>query len=150
MFTIETSTHIAAPPDRVFGIITDLEGAAERMRGIKSLEVLTEGAFGVGTRFRETREIFGKEATEEMEVTEVTPGEGYRVRAESHGCVYDSVLHIRPEGAGCVLTVGFGAEPTGFVGRLASRLMLPLMRKQTCKLLDQDLADIKAAAEGGG
>lgn len=149
MFSVETSVGIEAPPARVYEVVTDLENAAERISGIKSMEVLTDGPFGVGTRFRETRVVFGKEATEEMEVVAVTPGEGYELRAESHGHVYKSFVRVRPEGSGSVLSMGFEGHPQGMAARIVGTLMGAMMRSQTKKMMDQDLADIKRAAEGG-
>jgi len=49
---------------------TDLEGSAERLSGVNEAEILERPEFGLGTRWRETRTMFGKEATEEMVVTE--------------------------------------------------------------------------------
>jgi hypothetical protein len=60
-------------------VFTDLDGAAERVDGIQKLEKLTDGPVGLGTRFRETRRMFRKEAAEEMEFTAFEPGRSYGV-----------------------------------------------------------------------
>jgi hypothetical protein len=39
---------------------------------------------GVGRSWRETRQMFGKEAIEDTEVTSVVPGVSYTVPAEPH------------------------------------------------------------------
>ena len=150
MGVIEVSTYIDAPPQRVYDVVTDLPGAAERIAAIKSLEVLTEGGFGVGTRFRETRVMFGKEATEEMEIIDVVPGERYTTQAESCGCRYESVVGVVPDGDGSRLTMTFGATPLSFVGRVMSAAMWPLLKGTMRKAVRADLADIKRAAESSG
>ena len=43
MSTITASTTVAAPPERVFEVYTDLAKAAERIPDITSLELLTDG-----------------------------------------------------------------------------------------------------------
>ena len=73
MKPIVVSVDIDVPIDRVFSIATDLQNAPERIGGITKLEVLTDGPFGLGTRWRETRVMFGREATEVMWVTAFDP-----------------------------------------------------------------------------
>lgn len=148
MKSVSSSVQMNAPTGRVFEVMTDLAGAAERISGIKSLEVLTDGPFGVGTRFRETRVMFGKEATEVMEVTAVTPGEGYVVEAESCGSHYTSTIRVTAEGGGTRLSMEFHARPLSFVAKVMGAVMGPLMKRVCVKAIAQDLADIKAAVEG--
>ncbi len=147
MAVFESSIHIDAPTDRVYDIITDLHGAQERIEGIKALEVLTDGEFGVGTRFRETRVMFGKEATEEMEVTEVNPGKSYATGAESCGCKYHSVIGVEPDGEGSRLTMSMQATPMTLVGKVMSGVMSLMMKRVIRKCFEADLSDIKRAAE---
>lgn len=144
---MEVSTQIDAPPARVYEVITDLPSAPDRIKAIKTLEVLTEGEFGVGTRFRETRVMFGKEATEEMEIIDLVPGERYTTEAESCGCRYESVMSVVPDGAGSRLTMTFDATPLTFVGKVMSAVMWPLLKGTMRKAIRADLADLKEAAE---
>ena len=59
------SEHVTAPREVVFEVAADFHNAAElNIQGIDSLEVLTDGPIGVGTRFRETRVMMGKSSTE--------------------------------------------------------------------------------------
>ncbi|MBM4108632.1 MAG: SRPBCC family protein [Phycisphaerae bacterium] len=134
------------PPERAFSVLTDLAHAAGRVKGITKLEVLTPGMVGKGTRFRETRVMFGKEATEEMEITAFDPPRSYTVEAWSHGCHYVSVLAVRPDEAGSVVEMTFSATPLSFMAKVLSPLM-GLMARSCRKMMRQDLADLKAAAE---
>ncbi len=149
MAVFESSTHIDAPTARVYDIITDLHGAQERIEGIKSLEVLTDGEFGVGTRFRETRVMFGKEATEEMEITEVNLGKSYATGAESCGCRYRTVVSVEQDGEGSRLSMAMEATPMTLVGKIMSVVMSRMMKGTIRKCFEADLADIKRAAESG-
>ena len=146
MPSVEVRRTIAAPPDRVFRIATDLENIAATMSGIDSAEVLTDGPFGEGTRWRETRTLYGRQATEEMWVTGFDPPRSYVVEAESHGAHYRSEITFAPEGAGTRVTFVFGARPLGLVARLFS-VLGGLMLKSVRKALEQDLDDLKRAAE---
>jgi carbon monoxide dehydrogenase subunit G len=147
MSVIEVEKLVAAPRERVFEVITNLEGAAETIRGIQKLEVLTDGPVGVGTRWRETRVMFKREATEEMEITAFDPPNGYDVGAESHGCRYHSEFRLTPEGEGTKLTWRFEATPQTLPAKVMGFLFKGMM-KSVAKECLKDLEDIAAAAEG--
>lgn len=81
---IEVSQAVAAPAPVVWSLITDIEHSPEVISGIRSVERLDDGdGFGVGTRWRETRVMFGRSASEEMTITAVDPGWSYTAEAGS-------------------------------------------------------------------
>jgi carbon monoxide dehydrogenase subunit G len=150
MKPIKIERRIAAPTERVWEVITDLEGSAERLSGVNEVEILEGPEFGVGTRWRETRTMLGKEATEEMEVTGIEPGRAYTVGAESHGSKYLSELRVEGTGdGGTILTMTFDAEPQTFLSKLMANTIGHLFKGGTRKALAKDLDDIAAAAESG-
>lgn len=140
--------YVDAPRERVFEVATDLRRAPETIRGILALEVLTEGPIRKGTRFRETRLMFKREATAEMEVTAFDPPRGYAIGCEEHGCAYVHRLRFEPQGAGTKVVIEFEMIPQTFVARVLGVVFAPLMRS-CVKELRKDLEDLRAAAEGG-
>lgn len=144
-FTIRK--QIAAPRETVFEVATDFEHAADLMRGITKAEVLTEGPVGQGTRIRETRVMFGREATEEMELTAYEPPERYVMTCENHGCRYTTLFEFLPRDAGTEVALTFDAEPRTFSAKLMSVLMR-FMMSGCRKEVEKDLEDLKVAAEG--
>jgi uncharacterized membrane protein len=143
---ITCSTFVAAPVERVFALGTDIENWPQYIKGIKRVELLTEGPFRVGTRFRETRLMHGREATEEMEVTAVEPGRGYTLGCTSCGCQYRSEFRFQPEGGGTRVTMDFEARPLSLFARLMSPLAW-LMKGMVRKCVEEDLRDLKSHAE---
>lgn len=139
---------VHANVDEVFRMCTDLRHAPERISGITRMEVLTDGPIGVGTRFRETRVMFKKEHTEEMEITEFTPGRSYTVECESCGCHYRSGFDFTPSGDGTNVTFRMDARPLTWAARLMAPISALMFSPMMKKCVGQDLADIKAAAEG--
>ena len=118
------------------------------MSGIQSVERLDGGTdFAVGTRWRETRVMFGKTATEEMEVTGMDPGTSYTVEADNHGVHYTSVLSVDPTATGATVIMHFDAVARGLLNRTLGAAVGRFFEGQTRKHLQQDLADICAAAE---
>jgi len=147
MAEISVKKRIEASPERVFALATDFENAARRLRGIKKLELLSDGPLGVGTRFRETRVMFNREATEEMEVTAFDPPRSYEVGCESHGCRYHSVLTFTPVGSGTEIEMRFQATPLTLAAKMMAVALQPML-SSVVKCLEDDLEDLKAAAEG--
>lgn len=147
MTEIAVSRDVAAPPDRVWEVLIDLDQAENRISGITSVERLAGDGFTIGTRWRETRTVFGREATEEMEVTAIDPGRSYTVEADSKVAYYTTVLSVEPSGDGSTLTMTLGSEPKGTLSKIGAATIGKLFEGTTRKMIEQDLADIAAAAQ---
>lgn len=152
---ITVSQTINAPQDRVFAVATDIPNAAAFIGGIDDVQTLAEapphpdnlGPVGEGYTWRETRTMFGKKATEDMTITEWSPPSGYAVEARSHGSRYRSTFAIEPTTPGSTtITMAFTATPETFGAKIMMKLF-SAMSKKLVKCLEDDLRDIKAAAE---
>lgn len=147
MPSITVSRTIEAPAADVFDASTDVRAWADVVPAITKIEVLTDGPVGVGTRFRETRTMFGREATEEMEFLEFERPHRYVLGAESHGCRYRSTFTLAPDGTGTKLEMVFDGTPLTFGAKVMTVLMRPLMKKMG-DMCARDLDAIKAHVEG--
>lgn len=148
MTSLEVQKDIRASGTTVWEMITDLAGSPNVISGIETVEMLTEGPLAVGTRWRETRTMFGKTSTEEMEVTEVKVGRSYVVEAEGHGVLYRSMMSISETGeTSCRLSMTFSAEPTSTTSRFFAATLGKMFEGGTKKALQQDLEDIATAAQ---
>lgn len=144
--SISVSRHIDAQPDCVFQLASDFARLPERIPEITRVEVQTPGSVGVGTKFRETRVMFGKEATETMEVTGFNPPHEYQLRAGSCGARYDSIVRFDPDGAGTLATITLTITPQS----LFAKLMQPLgwmMNGMLKKCFAKDLDGLAKSAE---
>ena len=139
--------NVDAPADIVWAIITDLDRSPEIIDGIDSIERLDTGSgFDVGTRWRETRTMFGRQATEELEITAVEPGTSYTVEADGHGAHYVATMSLEPVGDRTRLNMTFEAQPDGLVSKVMANTLGRLMLGSTRKALQRDLDDIASAA----
>ncbi len=147
MSSMKVERDIKAAPSVVWGIISDLDRSAEIIGAIKRLERLDGGeGFEVGTKWSETRVMFGKESTETMAVTAIDEGHSYKVESDAHGAHYLSILAVEPKADGSRLSMTFDVEAMTTSARIMG-VFGKLMQGSMRKALAQDLADIAAAAE---
>ncbi len=142
------SRRVEAPADRVFDVFSDIPRAHEMVDQIVRIEMLTDGPVDVGTRWRETRLMFKREATEEMWVTAFDAGRSYTVGCESCGCTYESVWRFTPDGDATLVEFEMSYQPLTFLAKVMSpvgRIMLPMMKK----CFEKDFQALKTVAEAG-
>ncbi|MEE2059357.1 SRPBCC family protein [Rhodococcus artemisiae] len=147
---ITVTRSIAAPPSAVWAVLTDLDSAPDTLRGVTAVErVEGGGEYRVGTRWRETRVMFGKSATEELQVTESVPEQRTVITAESGRARYRTVIELTPTATGTDLTMEFSGDsgPLGAAAQLLMTVTGPLAKRATAKSMRQDLEDIAAVAE---
>lgn len=148
MRELTASQDSVAAPASVWKVMTDLDNAAARISAIEKIERLDDGSgFEIGTKWRETRTMFGKTATEDMTVSEIEPGRLYKTEARSHGAHYQSTHSVDSIEGGSRITMTFGAEPTSFVSKVFAVTIGRLFDNATRKAIVKDLAEIAAAAE---
>ena len=146
MAKLTMTKKVEAPIDIVFDIFSDIEKATERISGIEKIEMLTDGPVGKGTRFRETRIMFKRETTEELEFTAFEPGKHYTIGCESCGCTYETTFRFERDGSGTKVEMNMSARPVTFFARIMSPLAV-LMMGSMKKAMDKDMEELKAAAE---
>lgn len=147
MAQFECDVIVNAPPDRVFQAWSDFRNADQLVSGIEEIEVLTDGPIGVGTKFRETRLMHGKRATEEMEITEFQPGDRFVVECDSCGAHWRAEMKFVPEGSGTRVVNSMDAKPLGFLSKIMMLVMSPFMKGMMLKCIKQDMEDLKAHCE---
>jgi len=144
----KTDIQINAGKEKVWSVISNIENATDNIEAIQSIEVLEQPTNGmVGLKWKETRTMFGKEATEIMWITEASENEYYQTRAESHGAIYISKLWIEENEKGSRLNMSFNGTPVTFGAKFMSAVMGWMFKNATVKALKKDLEDIKKVAE---
>lgn len=139
---------IEAPPQAVWSVVRDIENAAETIQAIEKIEVLERPKANlVGLKWRETRTMFGKTATEVMWITGAVETSHYETRAESHGSIYKTRVSLKEHGGGTRLQMEFEGKPITFGAKLMWGLMGFMFKGATRKALQKDLEDIKKKVE---
>ncbi|MEM9945500.1 MAG: SRPBCC family protein [Cyanobacteria bacterium P01_D01_bin.36] len=141
--------EINAPPTQVMAEMTDFDSWHHWMDGLIKIEKLTDGPYSVGTQWRETRKMFGKEASEVFEVTGFEPPHSVNLRVDgSQGTTgkgeYRFFYTLVPnDGDRTQLTMHSEIEMPGIVPKLFG-FLLKGMFKQGC---DRDTLALKAYLE---
>ncbi len=147
---IRLSIDISAATQQVYAVAMDIERWPEIVSAIISTEVLSEGPVAVGTVFRETRTMFGREASEVMTIAQLEPPYRYLFTAENHGTSYvtDHIIEQLPDGTSRLSIIFSGRAQT-----VMAHLLMPLgyvLAGSLKKQLMSDLEDIKRAIENPG
>ena len=143
MAGFEMSAWISRPPKVVFDFITTPDNAPKVVQSVKSMVKLTEGPVRVGTRYRETRLMNGKEQQAELEVVEYEPQQKYAMKNVTEGIetVYRYMFH--PEADGTRVDLACEVKAGGL-----KKLMLPMVVSILKKEDGDHLQKVKKALEG--
>jgi hypothetical protein len=135
-----------APVEAIFDALTDIRSLDQRLTSITACDVLTDGPIGKGTRFRETRVLFGKEATEELEFTHFDAPRSFLLEARSRGMHYLTHYTFETTTIGTRLTLTFEGRPETILARLFAFMGL-LFRGATEKAFRTDLDELKTTVQ---
>jgi ribosome-associated toxin RatA of RatAB toxin-antitoxin module len=144
MSPITVTRVIQASPELVFQTISDITNYSQAIPHIKNVEFLSETRSGVGTRFRETRIMNGKQLTTELEVTEYAENDRIRLISDAGGTVWDSLFTVTARGSGGTrLEMKMDARSYKFLAKLLTPLIQPIVQRG----VENDMDMVKAFCE---
>src|SRR5215467_13965928 len=146
MATITVANEIAAPVHRVFEFFTDIESGSPHVAGIKKIEMMTAGRFGLGTKWLETREVLGITDSAEMEVTSFERNRTYTITHHKAGVRIDTLFLFEQAPDGTTVSTELELDSRG----LPPGLLAPLnwvIEGKVRDVLAQDLADLKRSLD---
>lgn len=146
-FTV--SRRLDAPPEVVFDTLTDLDGLPSWLPALVGLEPLTEGPYGVGTAWLESRRVFGRVVTEHVTVAGMDRPSHLVFRVDgalgtSRRGVYDFTWTLTSADGGTMLTLQGDGRGLGRVGRMVARFLVGPFRR-AC---EADVAALAARVAG--
>lgn len=118
----EFDQHIAAPPERVFEVLADPTRASAFLDNITQSTKLIDGPTGVGTVFRETRVVGGKESSADLLVTAHEPNTHLGISTEAEGITVEYHYRLTPDAHGTRLSWACELQAAGL-----RRMMLPVI-----------------------
>ena len=136
------SEWISRPPQDVFDFITTPDNAPTVVRSVTSMVAITEGPVRVGTRYRETRLMRGKEEQAELDVVAYEPNQTYAVKNVTQGIETIYRYEFRAEANGTRADLVCEVTASG-----AKKLLLPLVVSELKKVDGDHLRNLKKVLE---
>lgn len=143
---VKANCIINATKVEVFNAFTDLKNLSKNIRAIKSIKLLTPGEVGIGSKFKETRIMFGKESSETMEITQFSPPDYFKEEAQSNGMHYATEWRFIDEGGKTKVSIDFSGTATTLTAKLLN-LLFTFMAGGMKKAFLADMDDLKKILE---
>jgi uncharacterized protein YndB with AHSA1/START domain len=145
MVTIEGSTTIARPVKDVFDFVADERNEPTYNPKMTSVDKLTPGPIGKGTRWSATVDSRGRPVEMELEVTDYDRPHRLASTTTMAAAQIQGALTFEPGPAGTVMRWSWDLRPKG-----AFRLLGPLFAAQGRRQEAAIWAGLKRAMEGDG
>lgn len=146
MKPIVATRTIKAPLDLVFQTVSDVRNFRAAVPHIVKIEFLSDQQVGVGTRFRETRVMHGREQAVEIEIAEHVENERVRMVSDAGGAIWDTEFSLSKAGGDVELNMRMDVRPYRFL----ARMMIALIRGMVAKGVESDMDAVKSFCEAGG
>ncbi|HVM18369.1 MAG TPA: SRPBCC family protein [Egibacteraceae bacterium] len=146
MARIEVATHVEAPRERVWQVLTDWEGQPDWMVDASSVRVLGERRSGAGVQLRCRTNILGALVDDDLEITEWDEPSVLGVRHLGWVIRGVGAFELAPTAHGCHVTWWEEAQvPFGAVGDAAAGIVVV---PWVTRVFRRSLARLKRVAEG--
>ena len=142
MAGFEMSEWISRSPREVFDFITSSDNAPKVVPSVKSMVKLTEGPVRLGTRYRETRLMNGKEQHAELEVVAYEPDQKYAMKNVTEGIETVYRYTFLPEADGTRVDLVCEVKASGL-----KKLVLPMVASILKKEDGDHLQKVKEVLE---
>ncbi|GAA2743344.1 SRPBCC family protein [Kitasatospora cinereorecta] len=138
----EVAVEIAAAPERVWEVLTDVAGWPRWTESMTAVRRLDEGPLAVDS---EARVEQPRLTAAVWKVSELEPGRSFEWRSENAGFTTTGSHRLEPTGSGGTRVV-LGVRQEGFLAPLLGLLYGRLTRRY----VDQEAAGLKRFCEGNG
>jgi len=122
--------RVAQPPDIVFPYLSDLENAPEWVPDLVSVQKVTEGPIGVGTRYAEVVRMGSRMEKADLEVTEYAPDRVFAHSGRGGPSTFSARFELEPDDGGTRITHSYSVSMSGMF-KLVAPLATNWIRKNT-------------------
>ena len=144
MINLDLGTLIDRPVKDVFAFITNPANMAKWNSAVVSMEQVTPGAVGMGTKFKSVGEMLGRRIEGEMEVIAFEPDSKYGFQMNAGPVQVNVTLTFKTVGTGTKLNLNAQGNPGG-VFKLAEGVMQGRVKS----MMEENLARLKSVLEKG-
>ncbi len=144
MINLDLSTLIDRPMKDVFAFVSNLNNMSKWNSAVVSLEQITPGAVGVGTKFKSVGEMMGRRIEGEVQVTSYEPDTKTGFQMNAGPMQINVTISFKPVGTGTKVGLNAQGNPAG-VFKLAEGMMQARVKS----MMEKNLARLKSVLEKG-
>lgn len=142
-YTIDSLRLVNAPIERVFETIGSIEEFSRAVPQITNYEILSEQKQGLGTKFRETRIMNGKESETVLAIIDFVKNRLVRYLSVAGGTTWDTVFKVEESGKQTSLAMKMDATPNN----IPAVFIVPLILGMVSKAVEGDMDSINDYCE---
>ena len=144
MINLDLSTLIDRPVKDVFAFVTNPNNMSKWNSAVVSMQQITPGAVGMGTKFRSVGEMLGRRIEGEMQVVAFEPDSKYGFQMNAGPVQVNVTLTFKTVGTGTKLSLNAQGNPGGLF-KLAEGVMTARVKS----MMEENLARLKSVLEKG-
>src|SRR5215211_1456708 len=144
MINLDLGTLIDRPVKDVFAFVSDLNNMSKWNSAVVSLQQVTPGDVGVGTKFKSVGEMMGRRIEGEVQVTSYEPDTKTGFQMNAGPMQINVTISFKPVGTGSKVSLNAEGNPAG-VFKLAEGMMQGRIKS----MMEENLARLKSVLEKG-
>jgi carbon monoxide dehydrogenase subunit G len=144
MINIDLGTLIDRPMKDVFAFVSNPNNMSKWNSAVVSLQQISPGEVGVGTKFKSVGEMMGRRIEGEMQVTTYEPDTKCGFQMNAGPVKVNLTLSLKPVGTGTKISLNAQGNPGGIF-----KLAEPVMAGRVKSLVEENLARLKLQLEKG-
>jgi len=142
MINIDLGTLIDKPIKDVFAFVANPNNMPKWNSAVASLEQITPGAVGVGSKFKSKAELMGRSIEGEMQVIAYEPDTKCGFQVHAGPMQVNLTLSFKTVGTGTKISLNAQGNPAGFF-KLAEGVMAGRVKS----MMEENLARLKTQLE---
>ena len=144
MINLDFGILVDKPVKDVFAFVANPNNMSKWNSAVVSLEQVTPGEVGVGTKFKSTGELMGRRVEGEMQITAYEPDTKCGFQVNAGPMQVNMTMTFKTVGTGTKISLNAQGNPAGFFkiaeGMLAGRVKT---------MMEENLARLKSVLEKG-
>ncbi|HSM70325.1 MAG TPA: SRPBCC family protein [Anaerolineales bacterium] len=144
MINLDLGTLVDRPQKEVFDFVADPSNMSKWNSAVVSLEQITPGEVGVGTKFKSVGEMMGRRIEGQMQVTAYEPDTKCGFQVNAGPLQVNMTVSFKTVGTGTKISLHAEGNPAGFF-KIAEGLMTGRVKS----MMEENLARLKSVLEKG-
>jgi carbon monoxide dehydrogenase subunit G len=144
MINIDLSTLIDRSVKDVFAFVSNLNNMSKWNSAVVSLQQVTPGAVGAGTKFKSVGEMMGRRIEGEVQVTSYEPDSKTGFQMHAGPVQVNVTITFKTVGTGTKVSLNARGNPGGLF-----KLAEPMMASRVKSMMEENLARLKTQLEKG-